>query len=435
MKRKHLLPLLCLGTLVSALLLGCGARETKETGEDAEVKTESKYAKTITVDPEKEEKEGEYYETVTAAFSYVNENPPTKEEERIQILIEPGTYREFVTLTAPYVTLKGNGDKPEDTMLTYYYGAGRAYHSLNEVPGTSNTASTTIVESAHDFTAENISFENSYSLYVTEEEKDDYCDTEVTLEQRIEEVNHKKYKKQALALHVDADRSTFTNCRFIGRQDTLLTDNYARCYFKDCYIEGTTDFIFGSATAVFESCKINCPERSGYVTASSAEESCPYGFLFLNCELTREATDLSLKDQIPEDEDYTLGRPWGALCQVIFWNCKMDAHIIKGQDRYVNMKGDYSRVDCRLMEGNTMDLDGNLQDMSTLLADYMIEITKEDMDGYYSPYNHLIAKYNPEKSTRETPDYWNPGNYAETPAGTMIEKEPYTYPASTEQIQ
>lgn len=433
MKKIYRLPFLCLGMCILVLLGGCGKKEqVNNKGADSKVNTEKEYSKTILVNPEEGAKEGKQYPTVAEAFTYVNENPPTKEKERIQILVEPGVYREFLTLTAPYVTLKGNGKNPEDTLLTFYYAAGRNYDSLSDTPGTSQTASTKIADSAHDFIGENISFENSYSLYVTEEEKTDYSENnEVTLEQRIQEVNHKKYKKQALALRTDADRSIFRNCRFIGRQDTLLIDNYARCYFEDCYIEGTTDFIFGSATAVFESCQINSPERSGYVTASSSEESCPYGYLFLNCRLTREPTELSLKDQIPEDEDYTLGRPWGALTQVIFWNCYMDKHIIAGKDRYVNMKSDFSRVDCRFMEGNTMDLDGNLQDMSTLLADYMIEITQEDIDGYYSPYNHLMARYNPSTKQRETPDYWNPGNYAETPAGTKIEKEPYTYPAPT----
>ncbi len=422
MKRKQHILWLCLGVLILGLLCGC----KKEKGESSMDET-IKYAKVIRVDPSKDIVKGKTYQTITDAFHYVNENPPTKEAERILILVEPGIYRQFVTLEAPFVTLEGAGEKPEDTILTFYYGASRAYKSLPEAPTMTNTASTTISASAYDFIAENISFENSYSLYVSEEEKTDYCDTNVTLEQRLEEVTFKKFKKQALALRVDADRSAFYNCGFIGRQDTLFVDNYARTYFENCYIEGTTDFIFGSSTAVFESCLINTPERSGYVTASSAEKDCPYAFLFLNCTITREPTEYSVKDAIPKDQDYTLGRPWGALCQVIFWNCKMDDHIINGQDRYVNMRNEFPRTDCRLLEGNTMDLDGNLLDMSTVLADYMTELKQEDMDGFYSPYNHLKAKYNPSTKELEKPDFWNPGEYEETEAGKAVEIEPYMY--------
>lgn len=431
MKRKHLLPFLLLGILCLGLTAGCGKKEPTLNQDTQDAQAESKYAKTITVDPAAEKKEGISYQTITDAFAYVNENPPAKEEERIQILVQPGVYRQFVTLTAPYIVLEGAGDNPEDTVLTYYYGAGREYKSLDETLGTQNTASTKIAESAHDFIAENITFENSYSIYITEEEKEDYCDTKVTLEQRTENVQDDHFVVQALALRTDADRCTFKNCGFVSVQDTLLTDNYGRCYFQDCYIEGRTDFIFGSATAVFNNCQINSPERGGYVTASSAEKEAPYGFLFLNCTLTKEPTERSVADDVPEKGSFTLGRPWGALCQVIFWNCKMDDHIITGKDRYVNMKSEYSRVDCRLLEGNTMDLNGTLLDMSEILPDYMVEIKQADIDGFYSPYNHLKAKYNPSTKQLEAPDYWNPGNFAETPDGTAIDIPPYTYPEPT----
>lgn len=431
MKKMHLISLLLLSALALGLFAGCDKKENTENEKKEETKTESPYAKTIVVNPQKEEKEGEFYKTVAGAFNYVNENPPTKEDERIQIVVEPGIYREFVTLTAPYVILEGMGEQPKDTVLTYYYACDRKYHSLDEVLKTADTASTKIAESAHDFTATNITFENSYSIYMTEEEKNDYCDTEVTLEQRIENIQDDDFVVQALALRTDADRCTFKNCNFVSVQDTLLVNNYGRCYFEDCYIEGETDFIFGSATAVFQNCQINSPAREGYVTASSAEKECPYGLLFIDCELTRIPTEHSVQDEIPQTDSFTLGRPWGALCQVIFWNCRMDEHIITGKDRYVNMSGDFSRVDCRLLEGNTMDLDGNLQDMSTVIPDYMVEIKQEDMDRFYSPYNHLIAKYNPDTKERETPDYWNPGNYLETPSGTAIDIPPYTYPAPT----
>lgn len=409
MERRTFVPFL--GCLIVLLLAGCAGEKTEKENEasksEAEAMEKESYAKTIQVNPELETKEGEQYPTLSEAFTYVNENPPAKEAERIRILVFPGTYREHLVLEAPFITLEGDSSRAEDVLLTWYYGCGRLYHSLNADLTNELSASVCIRDSAHDFICKGVTFENSYSLYVTEEEKTDYSEeNKVTLEQRMKDVMNPKYKKQALALCVKADRSVFTGCHFLGVQDTLLLDNYARCYLKDCFIEGTTDFIFGSATAVFDNCQINVPFRNGYLTASSAEITCPYGFLFKDCTLTRQASYEGM--DAPEDGSCTLGRPWGALCQVIFWNCKMDKHIIEGEDRYVNMTNEFSRNDCRLFEGNSMDLEGNLLDLSALLPEYMKLLTEEDYQANYSPEKHLAARYDPAAKALMEADNWNP---------------------------
>lgn len=368
---------------------------------------ETVYAKTIVVKPKAETMEGEQYATLKEAFAYVNANPPKSEEERIRILISPGTYREHLILKAPYITLEGNTKNAKNVLLTWYYGCGRNYYSITEPLSNSDSASVYVTKEAHDFVGKRITFENSYSLYVTEEEKTDYSeDNTVTLAQREKDVMNSKYKKQALALCVEGDRSVFKNCRFLGVQDTLLLNHYARVYLKDCFIEGTTDFIFGSATAVFDGCQINVPFRNGYLTASSAEATAPYGFLFTDCSLTREARYKGM--DAPKDGSCTLGRPWGALCQVIFWNCKMDKHIISGDDRYVNMSPGFSRDDCRLLEGNTMDLSGNKLDLSTVLPNYMKVLTEKEYEEKYSPSKHLAAQYDPGAKKLKEADGWNP---------------------------
>ncbi len=407
-KRTFVLLFSCLCGLLLTGCAGDNTAEEKETSKsEAEAMEKEPYARTILVNPELEAKDGEQYPTLSEAFAYVNENPPKKETERIRIFVSPGVYREHLVLEAPFVTLEGDSDHAEDILLTWYYGCGRIYHSLNAELTNELSASVCIRDSAHDFICKGVTFENSYSLYVTEEEKDDYStENTVTLAQRIENVMYPKYKKQALALCLKADRAIFTDCRFLSVQDTLLLDNYARCYLKDCFIEGTTDFIFGSATAVFDNCQINVPFRNGYLTASSAEITCPYGFLFKDCTLTREARYEGM--DAPEDGSCTLGRPWGALCQVIFWNCKMDKHIIEGEDRYVNMTSDYSRTDCRLLEGNSMDLEGNPLDLSAILPEYMKLLTKEEYEKSYSPEKHLAAKYDPEAKVLMEADNWNP---------------------------
>ena len=412
MKKITATLLFSVSCLCAAMLFGCSTK-TNNTDQSATENTTTEdentvtYAKTILVGCDLTAKEGEQYPTLTEAFEYANENAPKSEAERIRILVSPGTYREHLILTAPYVTLEGDTEEAEEVLLTWYYGCGRNYHSITAELSNPDSASVRITEEAHDFIGTHVTFENSYSLYVTEEEKTDYSeDNSVTLAQREKDVMNSKYKKQALALCLEGDRAIFTDCRFIGVQDTLLLNNYARCYLKDCFIEGTTDFIFGSATAVFDGCQINVPFRNGYLTASSAEITAPYGFLFTDCTLTREARYEGM--EAPEDGSCTLGRPWNALCQVIFWNCKMDNHIIAGEDRYVNMTSDYSRTDCRLFEGNSMDLDGNKLDLSGILPDYMKELTEEEYNASYTPEKHLAAKYDPETKQLEEADSWKP---------------------------
>ena len=122
---------------------------------------------------------------------------------------------------------------------------------------------------------------------------------------------------QALAVSVEADRCLFENCRMLGHQDTLYADGInARHHYKSCFIAGTTDFIFGGATALFEDCTIHSKANS-YITAASTPEGRPYGFVFLNCKLTAA-------------EDVTkvfLGRPWRSYAQTVFVKCDMGEHI------------------------------------------------------------------------------------------------------------
>ena len=105
---------------------------------------------------------------------------------------------------------------------------------------------------------------------------------------------------QAVALHTEGDRLLFINCRFLGHQDTIYTGvGGTRLYFKDCYIEGTTDFIFGPSTAWFENCTIKSKANS-YVTAASTPADQAYGYVFNHCKLIAD-----------EGIDKVfLGRPW-----------------------------------------------------------------------------------------------------------------------------
>jgi pectinesterase len=142
-------------------------------------------------------------------------------------------------------------------------------------------------------------------------EADDFRAENLTIENTAGPVG------QAVALHVEGDRCSFVNCKFLGNQDTLyLAGQTSRDYFSNCYIEGTTDFIFGGATALFESCTINS-KSSSYITAASTPQGKSYGFVFNDCKLTADAGV----------EKAFLGRPWRDYAKVVFIHCDMGKHI------------------------------------------------------------------------------------------------------------
>lgn len=124
---------------------------------------------------------------------------------------------------------------------------------------------------------------------------------------------------QAVTLHVEGDRCEFTNVKLLGNQDTLFNGgtSCSRQYFKNCYIEGTTDFIFGPATVWFEGCTIMCKADS-YITAASTPQSHPYGMVFSNCVVK---ADKSVKKVY-------LGRPWREYASVTFINCELPSSIV-----------------------------------------------------------------------------------------------------------
>lgn len=386
--------------LAATICFGCGNSSPNET-----VATNSEQENIITVNPKSDISEGKSYQTITDAFTYVNLNPPTKEEERIVIEVAAGTYREHPSLSAPYITLRPI-DKDSEVKLTFYYGAGNRYASLNVETSIKNIASTHITQEAHDFIAENITFENSYNIYVTEEEKTDMLpESTYSPEERAADPSVKKYQTQAVAIRIDADRSAFYNCRFLGRQDTMNFNNAARLYFEDCYAEGTADFICGDAVAVFYNCILNCPYNAGHVTASSTSADNPYGYLFKNCSITKDTIEGRTP---PEDNDFTLGRPWRSAPQVIFWDCKMGSHIATGKYRFIAMSSEYPCEGCRFIECGTMDLDGNPLDLPSIVASYQTIMTEEELNENYSIEKHLAAKFNNETKQLEEPDNWKP---------------------------
>jgi len=220
------------------------------------------------------------YETIQAAIDGAKSFPP----DRIRILVRAGVYDEKVEVHAwnPDVTLVG--ERAGETVITHDDHFERIDRGRN-----STFFTHTLKVRGNDFRARNLTVENSAGPV-----------------------------GQAVALHVDADRASFENCRFLGHQDTVYAAGEgARQYFSDCYVEGTTDFVFGGATAVFENCRVHSKADS-YVTAASTPEREPFGFVFLDCELTADA-DVS---------EVYLGRPWRNHARTAFLRTRMNSHVL-----------------------------------------------------------------------------------------------------------
>lgn len=209
-------------------------------------------------------------------------------DERITIRIKPGTYQEKIEVHSWTTKISLIGENAETTILTFGDYSGR--ERINTF------TSYTVKVTGNDFYAENITVENSAGPV-----------------------------GQAVALHVEADRCVFRNCRFLGNQDTMYTAGEGRRqYFVSCYIEGTTDFIFGAATAVFEDCRIHVKKNS-YITAASTPQGQPYGYVFIHCDLTAE----------PEATKVYLGRPWRNYAKTVFIRSTLGAHILpEGWDNW-----------------------------------------------------------------------------------------------------
>jgi pectinesterase len=102
---------------------------------------------------------------------------------------------------------------------------------------------------------------------------------------------------QGVALTVQGDRAVFENVRVLGNQDTLFvkTSNVAtvaRSYFKSCYVEGDTDFIFGRGTAVLDGCTIHSVTSrttSGAAIAPSTDSRNPFGILVNGATFSADA--------------------------------------------------------------------------------------------------------------------------------------------------
>ncbi|MDO4158959.1 MAG: pectinesterase family protein [Prevotellaceae bacterium] len=203
------------------------------------------------------------------------------------IYVKKGVYKEKVIVPTWLTNIEICGEDVENTIITYDDHANIKLPETNKPMGTFRTY--TVKVQGNYITFKNITIENNAARL-----------------------------GQAVALHTEGDHLVFINCRFLGNQDTIYTGvGNTRIYFKNCYIEGTTDFIFGPSTAWFEGCTIHSKQNS-YVTAASTPKDVAYGYVFNNCKLTAAEGVTKVY----------LGRPWRPYAYTLFMNCELGSHIL-----------------------------------------------------------------------------------------------------------
>jgi len=228
--------------------------------------------------------------------------------QRVIIHIKNGIYNEKVHVYSWNTKVSLIGEDREKTIISY-----DDYFDKIDLGRNSTFHTSTVLVEGNDFIARNLTIQNTSGPV-----------------------------GQAVALSVNADRCYFEGCTLLGFQDTLYTSGEGfRQYFNNCYIEGSTDFIFGGATVLFDNCTINSKANS-YITAASTPKDEEFGFVFKDCRLTA-------------DQDVTqvyLGRPWRMYAKTVYLDCDMGSHIRpEGWDNWSNKEAEsttfYAEYNCR----------------------------------------------------------------------------------------
>ena len=220
----------------------------------------------------------------------------------LKLHIKNGIYHEKIVMPHWLTNITIDGESKDKTIITYDDYSGKPLpNGMDSATG-----------------RDKFSTFNSYTLLI---QGNDIIIKNLTIQNTAGRVG------QAVALHIEGDRVQIENCNLLGNQDTLLTANdNSRQYFHKCYIEGTTDFIFGPATAIFEDCIIKSLTNS-YITAASTKQTQKFGYVFLNCKLI--ANDEATK--------VFLGRPWRPYAKTVYINTEMGSHIrTEGWDNWSN---------------------------------------------------------------------------------------------------
>ena len=287
------------------------------------------------------------YKTVQAAVNSVDK----ANTKRVVILVKEGNYNEHLVVSSPYISLIG-----EDSEKT------RIYYDVKELAGgdMDKRCAVRIESTAHNFTAENLTFENTYNYLG----------------------DGSKSNESADALSSDADNASYINVRILGYQDTLCANKGTQYYYK-CYIAGNVDFIYGNEPrALFNDCKLvfryNANKNSGYVCAPKTSADAAYGLTFYKCQV--------LSEDGCSGNKYYFARPWGADAYITWIDCYMGKILrANAANPYADMSGNSAKA-ARFYEygsyGPGYAINANRPQISKKKADEMIKINYLGWDPY-----------------------------------------------------
>ena len=271
---------------------------------------------------------------------------PEGEAGRVTINLNTDIFEQTV-MAAPYVTLKGNNHT-----ISWYYGVGTNYYSVDPVTGLYNEVLArdkysyaegngslwggVFIVRGNNFIAEDTTFKNTYNYEVTEAEKTDIAGSTLAVDRLAEnaDVTAYVYKERSNAFYIDADNIECYNCKILSSQDTLGRNGSANynyhTYFRDCVIGGNVDYICGEFAAVFDNCELQWKTykddekdaaknnaKLGYITAAKTS---PY--VFRDCKVTTDGVSTGTVTGY-------YGRTWGASSNVTFIRTQTNGYILE----------------------------------------------------------------------------------------------------------
>lgn len=366
---------------------------------------------------------GQQFETITDAVKYIGRM--TRTTERVTITLTDALYREQVMVDTPYVTISSEAG----STITWYYGSGYTYYSADmngyysearavdkyekgvEIGmGTGHWGATVnVLPTATAFRSEGVIYESSFNRYMTTEEVADGVgkggDNSKVDRSKATDADIKLYKnkERACVIFIEADQSEFKDCQFLSSQDTMFTgNNTEHTYFKNCVIEGTTDYICGDGSAVFDGCTLSMygygdKAASGSIIVASKALS-QLGYLFNNCKVVKTSYP-GINNGITKTY---FARPWRADSKVVFLNTEVeDANTIApagftSMSNVTPAKAKYYEYNTHLADGTKVSTSSRAAGVNKMTDEEASAVKLEDYFEGWAPAYYKSGDVKPE---------------------------------------
>ena len=366
---------------------------------------------------------GQQFETITDAVKYIGRM--TRTTERVTITLTDALYREQVMVDTPYVTISSEAG----STITWYYGSGYTYYSADMNGyysearavdkyekgvaigmGTGHWGATVnVLPTATAFRSEGVIYESSFNRYMTTEEVEDGVgkggDNSKVDRSKATDADIKLYKnkERACVIFIEADQSEFKDCQFLSSQDTMFTgNNTEHTYFKNCVIEGTTDYICGDGSAVFDGCTLSMygygdKAASGSIIVASKALS-QLGYLFNNCKVVKTSYP-GINKGITKTY---FARPWRADSKVVFLNTEVeDANTIApagftSMSNVTPAKAKYYEYNTHLADGTKVSTSSRAAGVNKMTDEEASAVKLEDYFEGWTPTYYTSGDVKPE---------------------------------------